>query len=139
MRLYTPYILLSSSSNSKREFRKKKRRKKKLNSLFPSRIPYGFANNHVIDTFSTDASAHSHIQEPTAITPHQIYSPPTSRHPALYHFLECPLPFSQREREKERTRIVPYWKGRETSLVESWLNRGHGLWGPLLALLSGNK
>lgn len=139
MRLYTPYILLSSSSNSKREFRKKKRRKKKLNSLFPSRIPYGFANNHVIDTFSTDASAHSHIQEPTAITPHQIYSPPTSRHPALYHFLECPLPFSQREREKERTRIVPYWKGRETSLGRSWLNRGHGLWGPLLALLSGNK
>lgn len=94
----------------KRSLEKKKRRKKKLNSLFPSRIPYGFANNHVIDTFSTDASAHSHIQEPTAITPHQIYSPPTSRHPALYHFLECPLPFSERERKRERVSL-PIGKG----------------------------
>lgn len=106
----------------KRSLEKKKRRKKKLNSLFPSRIPYGFANNHVIDTFSTDASAHSHIQEPTAITPHQIYSPPTSRHPALYHFLECPLPFSERKRKRERVSFILEREGNifGTIVVESW-------------------
>lgn len=119
--IYFLYIsLLSLSSNSKREFRKKKKKKKrKLNPLpYPLRFREQSRNRYFLDE-RIGTSPHPRTRVP-ARPPLRHIKFTLLRHPGIQPciiFSSILFPSSlSLSRNRERTRITPFWKGRETCL-----------------------